>query len=126
MINTKQNLLTPRRTASVPVLARYFRPVVANLAPPKMQQPLLPIKETVVHAQDTIEDLEKKEEVQTDLQETTWRKIHLHAVGSNVFIGLTVLTIVAAVWLQRRRQRTQPRPQEEAVEMMPIYPPRVS
>ncbi|KAJ3655405.1 hypothetical protein Zmor_014537 [Zophobas morio] len=129
----KQNPPTLRKMASVPVTPKpTTRPVVANLAPPKIHQQLTPIKEAMVQAEHTkrIRKGRRRKTVRTlrnnvAKDNSAHCKIQRHHQQHrpNNDHGCNLGSMVPHY---RKKQRTQPRPQEEAVKMRPTYPPRVS
>ncbi|KAJ3650181.1 hypothetical protein Zmor_021885 [Zophobas morio] len=129
----KRNPSTLRKMASVPVTSKpTTRPVVANLAPPKIHQQLTPIKEAMVQTQHTkrirkgrIRNTVRTSRNNMAKDNSAHCKIQQHHQQHrpNNDHGCNLGSMVPHY---RKKQRTQPRPQEEAVKMRPTYPPRVS
>ncbi|KAL1487802.1 hypothetical protein ABEB36_015557 [Hypothenemus hampei] len=136
IIITKQTMIAPQRTETIPVMAGYIRPVVANLTLSKLNidSIIQPIDE-VMKPSDNLEELRQNQEgLQEELDQIHWHKVKHHSVLFSTMTTLSVLTILLGVvgatkgirWLRNRKStvpqssRNQDSHEAEEFELRPL------
>ncbi|KAL1516406.1 hypothetical protein ABEB36_000324 [Hypothenemus hampei] len=113
IISTKPITLAPRYTETIPVMAGYIRPVVANLTLSKINfnTVIKPIEE-VRKPPDNLEGLKQNQEaLQEELEHTHWYQVKHHSVifssatTISILIGITIIIGVTRGirWCKNRR-----------------------
>lgn len=129
IISTRQNILTPRRNDHVTVLAGFTKNVSVNIQPNITYKHYedLP-EEPVMKVSDHFKKIKsEEEEIQNDLQETTWHSVKPHVINNTIIITVILIIIILAWVIQinycRKPERLQGNPQQqrEMVELETLY-----
>ncbi|CAH0555145.1 unnamed protein product [Brassicogethes aeneus] len=139
IIQTKSNILTPRRIDSIPVIESFTKTISYNFTNFKLttnNSYLMEPIESVIKDSQNLEHLQTMENnIQEKLDENQWRKINHHSISISILTSTTLIIIMITLtagyrFCQRCRRKsadhrasttTRSSPQEgQLMELMPL------